>query len=239
MREVLLEIGVKQLGLVRHGRDRRIGSHGANGLLSCQSHRLQQDRQIFLRIAKGLLTIKQGHIRARRARLNGAQIFQNDLGIFQPIGIGAGGRQTFLDLLIGDNASLFQIHQQHLARLQTPLGDNFFFRHRQDTHFGCHHHQPVIGDKITCRPQSVAVECRADLAAIGKGHRSRTIPWFHQRCMIFIEGASLLVHERIACPCFGDQHHHGMGERIAALHQKFQRIVKTGGVRLAFIRDGP
>ena len=42
LREVLLEIGVKQLRLIRHCGNRRVGAHGANGFLSRCCHWLKQ-----------------------------------------------------------------------------------------------------------------------------------------------------------------------------------------------------
>jgi methyl coenzyme M reductase subunit D len=57
--------------------------------------------------------------------------------------------------------------------------------------------------------------------------------------MILVEGPPLLIHERIAGPGLGDQKHHRMGEAIAALHQKFERVVEAGRVRLAFIGNRP
>ena len=147
--------------------------------------------------------------------------------------------QRGFDLVVGDDTALFKIDQQHLARLQTPFRDDLFLRNGQNAHFGGHHHKSVLGDEIARGAQSVAIQRRADLAAIGEGHSRRTVPRLHQRRMIFVKGLAMLVHERIARPGLGNKHHHGMSERIAPAHQKFQRIVETGGVRLALIGDRP
>ncbi len=93
--------------------------------------------------------------------------------------------------------------------------------------------------QIARRPQAVAVERGADLPAIGEGDRRRPIPRLHQRGVVFVEGAPLLVHQRIARPGFRNHHHHGVGERVAALHQEFERVVEAGGVRLALVGDRP
>ena len=45
LREVLLEIGVEQLRLVRHGRNRRVGAHRADRFLSRCRHRRHQQLQ--------------------------------------------------------------------------------------------------------------------------------------------------------------------------------------------------
>ena len=92
----------------------------------------------------------------------------------------------------------------------------------------------LAGDDIARGTQAVAVEGGADLPAVGEGDGGRTVPRLHQGGMIFVEGAALLIHERVARPGFGDEQHHGVGERIAALDQQLHGVVEAGGVRLAF-----
>ena len=57
--------------------------------------------------------------------------------------------------------------------------------------------------------------------------------------MIFVESASLLVHQRIARPGLRNERHHRVAERITPLNEELERIVEAGGVRLAFIRNRP
>ena len=110
---------------------------------------------------------------------------------------------------------------------------------RQDAHLRRHHDAVVLGDEIARGPQAVAVERRADLAAVGEGDRGRAVPRLHQRGVIFVEGAALFAHQRIAGPGFRDHHHHGVRQRVAALHQEFERVVEAGGVGLALVGDRP
>ena len=144
-----------------------------------------------------------------------------------------------LDLVVGNQAALFEVDQQHLARLQPPLGDDLVFRNWQYAHFGRHQDAVVLGDEIARGTKSVAVQCRADLAAVGEGECGGAVPRLHHRGVIFVERAAFLIHQRIAGPGFGHQHHHGVGHRVAALHQEFERVVKAGGVGLALIGDRP
>ena len=139
----------------------------------------------------------------------------------------------------GNEPALVEIDQQHLARLQPPLLDDVLFRDRQHAHFGRHHDAVVAGEQIARRPQAVAVERGADLAAVGEGDGRRAVPRLHQRGVVFVEGAPLLVHQRIARPGLGDHHHHGVRERVAALRQEFERVVEAGGVGLALVGDRP
>ncbi|MGY4355777.1 hypothetical protein ACVW0J_002270 [Bradyrhizobium sp. i1.7.7] len=73
------------------------------------------------------------------------------------------------------------------------------------------------------------------MKAIAAGPSQR----LHQRSMIFVEGAALLIHQGIARPRLRNHHHDGVRQRVAALHQEFERVVEAGGVRLAFIGDRP
>ena len=159
--------------------------------------------------------------------------------VLQPVRIGARRGETFLDFLIRNDPAFFKVDQQHFARLKAPFLDNRLFRNRQHAHLGRHHHKPLIGNIIPRRTQTIPVQRGANLATIRKRDGGRAIPWLHQRGVIFIKGTTLLVHQRVARPCFRDQHHHRVRERVSALHQKFQRIVKTRRIRLAFIGNRP
>ena len=146
------------------------------------------------------------------------------------------GRQPLLHLRIVDDAAFLQVDQQHLAWLQPPLADDAFFRHGQHAGLGRHDHMIVVGHDVACGTQAVAIQRRADLAAISEGDRRRTVPRLHQRRVVLIEGAPVRIHQRVLCPRLRNQHHHRMGQRVAAGDQYLQRVVDAGGVRLA-MRD--
>ncbi len=148
-------------------------------------------------------------------------------------------REVRLDLVIRDQAALFEIDQQHFAGLQPPLGDDLVFRNLQDAHFRRHHDAVVTGDEIARGAQTVAVERRPDPAAVGEGDRGGAVPRLHQCGVILVEAAALFIHQWIAGPRFRDHHHHRVRQRVAALHQEFERVVEAGGVGLAFVGDRP
>ena len=97
----------------------------------------------------------------------------------------------------------------------------------------------VVRDDVTGRAQAIPVQRRADLTAIGEGNSGRTVPRLHQGRVVFVKGAAVVIHQRIAGPGFRDQHHRGMRQRITAHHQEFERVVETGRVRLAFVGNRP
>ena len=195
--------------------------------------------QVFLRVAEGLLAIEQREVGQRRLARRGRQVLEHDLRALEPLLVGMALGERRLELLVGNEAAFVEVDQQHLARLQPPLGDDVLLRDRQHAHLGRHDDAVVAGDEIARRAQAVAVERGADLAAVGEGDRGRAVPRLHQRGVVFVEGAPLLVHERIAGPGLRDHHHHRVRERVAALHQEFERVVEAGGVGLALVGDRP
>ncbi len=162
------------------------------------------------------------------------QLVQFELGRFEPRSVRMLGGQFAFDLVVVDDAAFFKVDQQHLARLQPPLAGDLLLRDRQYPSLRRHDQVIVVGDDVARRPQPVAVERGADLAAVGEGDRRRPVPRLHQRGVVFVECAPLRIHQRVARPCLWDQHHHRMGERIAAADdEKLERIVDAGGVRLS------
>ena len=57
----------------------------------------------------------------------------------QPVAVGMALGQRRLDLVVGNEAALFEVDQQHLAGLQPPLGDDLVLGNLQHAHFGRHH----------------------------------------------------------------------------------------------------
>ena len=237
--EQLLEVGVQQLGLRRQRRDWRVGAHGAHGLLAGLGHGREQELDVFLRVAKGLLTVEQRHVGLGRGRLHVRHVLEQHLGAVQPLPVGVLGGQFFLQVLVGDDAVLLEVDEQHLARLQAPLGGDGLLGEVQHAHFRRQHDEAVTGDEITGGTQAVAVQRSADLAAVGEGDCRRSIPRLHQGGVVLVEGAAVFIHQRVAGPRFRDHHHHGVRQRVTGELQQLQRVVEAGAIRLAFIRDRP
>ena len=237
--EVLLEIRVQQLGLVGQRRDRRVGAHRADRFLAGLGHGQHQELGALLRVAERLLAIEQADIGARRRRGAPRQLMHADLGAVQPLLIGMRRGELGLDLLVGDDAALLKVDEQHLAGLQPPFLDDGFLGDRQHAALGGHDDQAIVGDEVARGPQAVAVERGADLAAVGEGHGGGAVPRLHQAGVILVKRAALGIHQRIAGPRLGDQHHRRMREAVAALHEEFERVVEAGGVGLAFVGNRP
>ena len=138
LREILLEVGEQRLRLVRQRRDRRVVAHRAVGLFAGGGHRRHQDVDVFLRIAERLLPVQQRQVGAHALGRRVRQFLQHDLGAVEPLAIGMALRQLRLDLVVGNEAALFEVDQQHLAGLQSPLGDDVLLGDLQHAHFRGH-----------------------------------------------------------------------------------------------------
>ena len=196
-------------------------------------------RQIFLSVAEGLLAIeKAGRVRRgwRLHRRNLGQVLKLELGTRQPLFVGLGLCEGTLDLLVLDDPALFEVYQQHLARLQTPLANDALVGNGQDADLRRHDDVVLVGNDEPGRAEAIPVKGGTDLAAVRKGHGGGTIPGLHERGMILVEGPALGIHERVARPGLRDEHHHRLGERYAACDQQLKGVVQAGRIGLA-MRD--
>ena len=239
LREILLEIIVKEAGARTQHRDRRVGAHRAHRILAVRRHRFEEAGEILLRIAEGLLAFEERGLRAgnfRQFGLDMREVFQLVLRAVEPFLIRMLGGELGLQLVILDDAAFLEVDQQHLARLEAPFAHDLLFLDRKHAAFAREDHMPVLRHAIARGAQPVAVERGADLAPVGEADRGGPVPGLHQCGMVFVEGAAARLHQIVLGPGFRDQHHHRMGERISARQQQFERIVETGRVRLA-MRD--
>ena len=98
LREVLVEIIVEQLRPLREHGDRLVGAHRADGIVPILRHRFEEELDVFLRVAEGLLAIEQrrGLVRRRDQRRFGqiGQLMQLELRVLQPFLVGLGFRRA-------------------------------------------------------------------------------------------------------------------------------------------------
>ena len=245
----LFEIVVEGLVLVGQDSQRRVVAHRAGGFFAVAGHRRHQEADVLLGVAEGLLAIEDRDLLDRAGSVGGrfvaaghcsdvagGDFFELDADTLDPLAIGLARRQLVLEFGVVDDATLLEVDQEHLARLQAPLfGDARIGDLGQHARLGGHHHQIVIGDDVARRTQTVAIEGGADLATVGEGHGGRAVPGLHHGGVILVEGAPVGVHRGVLLPGLGDHHHHGLGERITRHHQQLEAVVETGGIGLAGI----
>ena len=230
LREVLLEIVVEHLGAVREHCRGDISAHRSDRILAGGGHRLDEELDVFPGVPKRLLGVEERlGIRRHGSHFVG-QLTKPDLCLVEPLLVRMGGCQIRFELLVADDATLLEVDQQHLARLQAPLLDDALFGNVQDSDLGGHDDQILVGDQVAGRAQPVAIEGGADLAAVGEGHGRRSVPRFHEGRVILVESPPFGVHQRVVFPGFRDHEHHGVTERVPAGHQQLQGIVECGRV---------
>ena len=80
-----------------------------------------------------------------------------DAQVLNPLFVRTAISQARFELFVINHAALFQVDQEHLARLQAPFAHDLIFRHWQHTRLRTHDDQVVVGDAIARWAQAVAV----------------------------------------------------------------------------------
>ena len=239
LREHLAEVVVQRLVLVRQHGQRAVVAHGADAFLAVLGHGGQQELDVFLREAEGLLALEQRQAGGLGAGMGiTAHAAQLDAQVLDPLLVGLGVDDVGLELVVLDQAALLQVDQQHLAGLQAPLAHDGAVGHGQHAGLGSQDDQVVIGDHVARGAQAVAVQRGADLAAVGEHDGGRAVPGLHHGGVVFIEGAAALVHGLVLLPGLGNHHHHGLADGVAGHGQQFQAVVERCRVGLASEADG-
>ena len=161
------------------------------------------------------------------------QVVEMELLGGQPFPIGMFGGQVSLDFLIGDDAALGGVDQEHPARLQAQPLDHGGGIEVEHTDLRGHHHQAVLGDPDPRGSQAVTVEHRADDGAVGEAHRRRAVPRLHQRGVVGVEGPAGRVHRLVSLPGFGDHHQHRVRQASPAQVQQFEYLIEARTVGCA------
>ena len=155
--------------------------------------------------------------------------------LVEPLAVGTRRADFLLQLLVGDDAALRGVHEEHLARLHAALFGDLLGGNRQHPGLGGHDDESVLGDVIARGTQAVAVKNAADLDAVGKRDGGGAVPRLHQARVILVKRAAVVLHRLVVGPWLGDHHHHGVRERPAGEHEQFERVVehrRIGAVRI-------
>ena len=238
LREQLLEIVIQQLRLVREHRQWRVRAHRAQRLHAIAGHGADDEAQVFKCVAKRLLMLQNRDVRRMRILRGLRQVFQQQMMLVQPGAIGMGLGIFLFQLLVRNNASLLGINEEHAARLEAALDGHALGFHRQHAGFGSHDHDVVLRHIVTRRPQTIAVQTRANADAIGERHGGGTVPRLNQAGMKFVERAAVGVHALMIFPRFGNHHHHGVRQFAAGHDEQFHTVVKLGGVAAVGVDHG-
>ncbi len=158
LRKELFEIIRQVLRAVAEDGQRNVGAHTADGFFAVQGHRQEDVFEVFGSIAEGLLVFE--HLRGFERSEGDAgigQFLNADFVFFQPLGIRPGSANFLFDLLVADDAALHQIHQKHLAGLQSAFFSHNVRRQGQHARFGSQYDALVVGDEVAGGAQAVAI----------------------------------------------------------------------------------
>ena len=161
LREQLGEVVVQQFRAIGEHCKRRVGAHRTKRLLAVPGHGRDEQFKLLVGIAKDLLALNQRELILPQ-RLRRLDIVDVEHVLIEPLLIGLGRCQPLLDLLVPYDPALNGVDQEHLPRLKAAFLDDLFLWDINDTDFGCHDSQIVIGDPVAGRTQAVSIEDGAD-----------------------------------------------------------------------------
>ena len=227
--EQLLEVVVDQPWALGEDRQRRVGAHRADRLSAGADHRLDQDLEVLLGVAEGLLLAQ--HVAAGLADVGDlGQVLEPAQLVRHPLAVGVRRGQLGLDLRVVDDPALGGVDQEHPPGLEPALAHDAADVDRQRADLGGHDHQAVVADPVARRAQAVAVEHGADNGSVGEGDRGGAVPGLHDAGVEPVEVPDRRVHVGVPFPRLGDHHQHGVRQRVPAQVQQLEHLVESGGV---------
>ena len=147
------------------------------------------------------------------------------------------GGDGVLQLLVVDDPPLLQVDEEHLPRLQPPLGDDLLGRDVEDAGLGAHDDEVVPGHAVPRRPQAVPVEHGADGLAVGEADRRGAVPGLHEGGVIGVKILFLPAHRHMSLPRLGDEHHHRPRQAEAGADEQFDGVIQARRVAQALPDD--
>ena len=236
LREELAEVVEQQPRPRGEHRDRGVGAHRAQRLGPGRRHRAQQDPQLFLGVAEGLLPPQHraagvGDVLALGKVVQPHEVVLEHARVRQP------RRELGLDRAVLEHAADAGVHQEHLPGREAALAGDALRRDVEHTGLGGEHHQTVLGDPEPAGAQPVAVEHGTDVAAVGEAHRRGAVPRLHDRGVVLVERAPFRRHGGVVLPRLRDHHQHRVRQRAATQVQQLEHLVEAGRVALVLAAD--
>ena len=226
LREQLLEIVVEQLRLVRENGQRRVGAHGAERLHPVVRHRADDETQILERVAEALLALQNFAMFRNGTLRRLGKVFEQEMMFVEPLLVRMRARVFFLQFLVGNDATLLGVHEEHAAGLQPALDRHALGCNGQHAGLRSHDDHVILGDVVARGAQAVAVETGANTDAVREGNGSRAVPRLHEAGMKFIKRPPFRVHALVVFPGLGNHHHHRMGQFAARHDEQLDAVVE-------------
>ncbi len=177
----LAEIVVKKAGPARKHGQGRVVAHGSDRLRAVSHHRLEDEADFLLGVAELALEADQPRVlRGQRpAHAAGPRGRSGRAASQAPYGCSAARPSlTSSSSTIRPAAvSTRNIRPGWIRPRSTTLDGG----HVEHAHLGGHDDDVVVGDPVAQRPETVAVELRADQGAVGERDRRRAVPRLHEQ----------------------------------------------------------
>jgi hypothetical protein len=155
---------------------------------------------------------------------------QLDPVVLDPVPVRVLARNAGLDLVVGDDPFLLQVHEKHLSRLQPSLLQDPVGGKVHHAGFRGHDDHAVARDRVPGGPQAVPVQGGPDVSPVAEHECGRAVPRLHDGGVVLVERPLVLAHVELRSERLGHHHHHGVGEGSAGHHQQLQGVVEDRGV---------
>ncbi len=236
LREQLLEVRVEQRLAGGEHRERRVAAHRADRLLRVARERRQHRLHVLLRVAEQQLAAAE-RLDRRLDRRSRRKLREPQLLALGPLGVRAARRDCVLGLFVGDDPALREVDEEELPGLQPSLAHDV--RRAVVEHARLRReHDPAVGRLVPAPgTQAVAVERRADHAAVGERDRCRAVPRLHQALVEGVEAAQLGRHVVAPFVRLRDHHHQRVRQRPSGEHEQLEHVVEGRRVGAARTDD--
>ena len=218
---------------MRENRNGRVCAHGAEGFATGAGHRSDEDPQLFLGVAKGLLAAQDGGMSVGDVLALG-KVFKVDQACVEPLRVRRLAGELGLDVVVLDDAALDRVDQEHPTGLEPTLADHSCRRNVEHADLGGEYDKSVVGNPESARAETVAVEHRSNQRAVGETDRCRAVPGLHKRRMKLVERPPCGVHGSVVLPRLRDHHEDRVRQAAATQMQQLQHLVE--GCRVAGTR---
>ena len=146
-------------------------------------------------------------------------------------------RHTFQQFAPAQQNALRRIRKNHFAGSQAmTLGDARFVQVNQPG-FRAGNHQAIVRHGVAHRPQTVAIQLRANGHAVTKHQRRGAVPRFGFMRQRFQRAAHIAGKKRIMQKRRRHQREHRCLNRLAFEQLDFQRVIKAGGIADVFFEQ--
>ena len=184
-------------------------AHRSGRFLTVGSHRNYGAVDVFLAEAEHKFLACQVVDRVVNLT-SGVQFFKLYTVGRKPLTVRMGACESLLDFSVVVDFALLSVDKENLAWLQASFFGNLSWVKVHDTHFGCHDHGVILGNSISCRAQTVAVEHSSGVSSVAEQQCGRAVPRFHKYRVILVESLQIFGYRVLVVEALRHHHSHGV-----------------------------